>query len=335
MSTKKKFVLLGALVIAAVLITACGTPGPKGDTGLAGPTGPQGEPGPVANASDLSCAECHNDTNIITGKQVSWTASNHGSGTTTAYAGGRDGCAGCHAGSGFSDRISQGIVKIDDYQTDEVNPSRIDCRACHQIHTSYTKDDFALEITDPVSLYALEGVTFDGGQGNLCAQCHQPRRAFVAVDGIVDWNSTHFGPHHGPQSAMLLGVGGAGDVEGKPSAHYVKVENTCVACHMGEGRSHSFTPNVANCTECHTEAKDFDVNGVQTEIKGLLEELHAALVAKGMLTAEGTSVVGKYPEKDAAALWNYILVAEEDKSMGVHNPGYAKALLEWSIAALK
>jgi hypothetical protein len=46
-------------------------------------------------------------------------------------------------------------------------------------------------------------------------------------------------------------------------------------------------------------------------------------------------IVGKYPEAEAAALWNYILIAIEDGSHGVHNPAYTKALLQASIDALK
>ena len=88
------------------------------------------------------------------------------------------------------------------------NPTRQDCRACHQIHTEYTAADWALETTAPVALYAFEGVTYDGGKGNLCVNCHQPRRSIAEADaaGNINVSSTHWGPHHGPQSAMLLGV---------------------------------------------------------------------------------------------------------------------------------
>jgi hypothetical protein len=287
------------------------------------------------SAADLSCSECHNDTNIITGKQVTWSASFHGSGTTTAYAGGRDGCAACHSGSGFSDRIAAGLANLDDYVTTDANPSRIDCRACHQVHESYTSDDWALETTDPVTLYAFEGVTFDGGMGNLCANCHQPRRPFpAATDGMVAVDSTHWGAHHGPVASMLMGVGG-GLVEGKPASHATMVENTCVSCHMGdEAAAHSFTPNVAACTGCHADATNFDINSVQTEVEAKLEEVKAALQAKGLLDAEGTIVVGDYPEAEAAALWNFIMV-EEDKSLGVHNSAYANAMLDAALEALK
>jgi hypothetical protein len=215
------------------------------------------------------------------------------------------------------------------------DPTRQDCRACHQIHTSYTGADWALETSDPVDLYAFEGVTFDGGEGNLCANCHQPRRGMdEATDGMVAITSTHWGPHHGPQSAMLLGIAGEG-AEGKPSAHYSMVENTCVSCHMGEGANHTFEPDVAACQACHADAENFDINGVQTEVQAKLDELEEALIAKGWLDEEGHPAVTDVPEAEAAALWNWIYIAHEDKSLGVHNPTYTMDLLEAGLEALK
>jgi hypothetical protein len=215
------------------------------------------------------------------------------------------------------------------------NPTRQDCRACHQIHETFTGQDWALETTEPVDLFAYEGVTYDGGLGNLCVQCHQSRRDIAeAVDGEIEVTSTHWGPHHGPQSAMLLGIGGAGDVEGSPSAHYQMVEDTCVACHMGENRVHAFEPVLATCQGCHSGAEDFDINGTQTEIQELLDQLGEALIAAGWLDEEGHPAVTSIPETEAAALWNWIYIAHEDRSLGVHNPSYTRALLEISLEAM-
>jgi hypothetical protein len=286
-------------------------------------------------ATDLTCTECHNDTAIISGKKAAWTSSVHGSGTAAEYAGGRDGCTGCHSGASFSKMVAAGQTPAT-YDGNAADVTHQDCRTCHEIHTSFTSDDWALETTDAVTLYAFEDATYDGGKGNLCAVCHQPRRTMGpdVVDGVVNWSSTHYGPHHGPQSAMLMGIGGEG-VEGKPGSHYSMVEDTCVSCHVGESDNHTFVPSVANCQGCHADIEDFDFSGLQTEVEAQLEELKAALVAKGMLEEEADeAVVGEYPEAEAAALWNYIYIAHEDKSLGVHNPAYTKALLEASLAAL-
>jgi hypothetical protein len=273
---------------------------------------------------------------LVAGKIATWETSVHGSGPAYADAANRAPCAACHSGAGFSDRIASG-TKTADVKTADPNPTRIDCRACHQIHTTYTKDDFALETTAPVKLEAVDA-TFDGGMGNLCANCHQQRTAFPAAkDGKVSVTSTHWGGHHGPEAALILGVGGAGGVVGKPAAHYATVKDTCVTCHLGgagPNANHTFVPQVATCVQCHADAKSLDVNGVQTEIKDKLEKVKAALQAKGLMDKDGVIVVGDYPEAQAAALWNYLFV-EEDKSDGVHNPDYANALLDAALEALK
>jgi hypothetical protein len=135
---------------------------------------------------------------------------------------------------------------------------------------------------------------------------------------------------------MLLGVAGAG-AEGSPSPHYSAVEDTCVACHMGADGSHTFEPNVAACQQCHSGVENFDVNGVQTEIQGELDRLGEALVAAGVLSEnspDGHPTVTEAPEGEGIALYNWLYIAHEDKSLGVHNSAYTRALLEAAFTAL-
>ncbi|MGC1375078.1 MAG: hypothetical protein WA821_02580 [Anaerolineales bacterium] len=343
MSKKKILVLLGALILAAVLLTACAPqPGPAGPAGPAGPSGPAGPAGPAgadgksATTADLTCTQCHNNTNLITGKLTAWSTSVHGSGAAFAHASPSAACVGCHTGNGFSTLIAAGTSNTAGATTADPNPTRIDCRACHNIHTTYTASDWSLKTVAPVKLIA-SGATYDGGMGNLCANCHQQRTAFpAATAGKVKVDSTHWGGHHGPETALILGVGGA-DLTGKPAAHYTAVKDTCVTCHLGgagPNASHSFVPNVATCVQCHADAKSLDVNGVQTTITGKLAKVVTALQAKKLLDKDGNIIVGEYPEAQAAALWNYLLV-KEDKSLGVHNADYANALLDAALAALK
>ena len=281
------------------------------------------------------CADCHEDGNLITGKQAQWEVSRHGTGTSFEEEGGNKSCAGCHSGNAFQKMIAAGLAPnaVPEGDTD---PTRQDCRACHQIHETYTRQDFALRTTAPVAFYAIPGSTFDGGEGNLCVNCHQPRRnAPVAVNGTVTGISTHWGPHHGPQSSMILGVGGS-LVTGGPSGHY-SVDNTCVQCHMGEGDNHTFEPEVERCEGCHPGATDFDINGVQTEMIALADQLGAELVALGLLSensVDGHPTVTSAPENQAYALWNWLYVHHEDRSFGVHNSDYTRAMLEAGLTAL-
>jgi len=289
----------------------------------------------VSSDQPLSCADCHDPTNLITGKQTEWAESVHGTGT--AYARGTEaGCAGCHSGNAFAERIAAGLTP-DEVEMGDPDPTRQDCRACHMIHETYSMQDFALRTTKPVPLYAVPGATFSGGDGNLCANCHQPRRdGPVAVNGVITGISSHWGPHHGPQSAMLLGVAGAG-VTGTVSPHYGAVTNTCVGCHMGEGLDHHFEPAIATCQRCHPEATDFDYHGVQTEIEALTDQLGELLLNAGLInenSPDGHPIVTSAPEDQGIALYNWLYVAHEDKSIGVHNPDYARALLQEGLTRL-
>jgi len=282
------------------------------------------------------CTQCHNAGTELTGREQAWETSLHGSGEIFIEDGEEAGCAGCHSGAGFSAMIAAGQTPGTN-TAESPNPTRQDCRACHQIHETYTASDWGLETTAPVALYApaIVGSTYNGGEGNLCAVCHQPRRTFpAATDGKVAVTA-RFGPHHAPQAAMLLGIAGAGATAGSPFIHYTAVADTCVGCHMGEDASHTFAPRLEACVTCHPAAEDFDVDGTQTEVTGMLDDLQAALTAAGLLDAEGQIVAGTYPEAQAAALWNWLYVGREDKSLGVHNPPYAKALLQAGLDAMK
>lgn len=343
MNFKKMLVLIGVLVVASAVFAACGT-GPQGPEGPAGPAGPQGEPGPAAVAADLSCTECHNDTALISGKKANWQESLHGSGTAFIEEGGNNRCAFCHSGATFSETIAAG-GNFSTVESGDADPTHQDCRTCHQIHVTFTGEDWALETDAPVAL-VTSGATFDGGSGNLCANCHQARRylaGFAAKDAAGNvipgqYAATiRFNTHYSVQVDVLMGLGDFG-VEGKPGAHYEKVENTCVGCHMGETASHRFAPQIAACQECHTDVEDFNVNGYLDEFEAKYAELEAALLAKGMISKneDGTfsTVEGTYEAGPAQALFFYNLV-HEDGSEGIHNPVYFEALMENALAALK
>ncbi|OGO16814.1 MAG: hypothetical protein A2Z14_07105 [Chloroflexi bacterium RBG_16_48_8] len=335
----RRILFFGLLALLVLVLAACagpqgplGEPGPAGPPGPEGPQGPQGEPGPAGEIAELTCVACHNNTTLLFQVNQQWSESLHGSGNSYTR-GSRASCAGCHSSEGFSAMVAAGISP-DAVEEAPAIPSRTNCRTCHQVHTTYTSADFALATTDPVELQ-VSGVTYDVGASNLCANCHQPRKAFPeAVDGQVEVDSTHWGPHRGVETAMLLGLGGA-IVEGNSSAHSQMVEDGCVSCHMGSSYNHAMEPSVAACTACHADAENFDINGTQTEVEELTAEVAELLVAKGLLDEEGEPVVGTYPEAEAGALWNYIFVVFEDGSNGVHNATYAKALLEQALEALQ
>jgi len=347
--TRRNLAILALLLGGALALGACAAqPGP---TGPAGPQGPAGPPGQPVAAADLTCTECHNDTTLIVSKEAQFRENSvHGTGEAFERGESTD-CAGCHGTEGAKARINAGLPPHDPSVVGVVNVSPFDCRTCHNIHTTYTKADFSLTGDEKPVALEMTGGSYDGGAGNLCANCHQVRNAAPTVTaGIVAITSSRFGPHYGIPAPMLLGEGGLG-VTGSPSAHYSQVEDTCVACHMGEEFNHTYLPVVARCQACHANAKDFDMGGTQAEVTAMVDELHAQFVDKKLLNPEtdlwgiydpatgkwsnpSTSAPLTVTEAVANAMWNYKFVVY-DKSMGVHNSAYTKALLESALAAMK
>jgi hypothetical protein len=347
---RRRTLILGlALIGAAIALAACaGTAGPAGPEG---PEGPAGPPGPAASAADLTCTECHNDTTLILSKEGQFRETSiHGTGES--FIRGEEGsCAGCHGTEGAKARINAGLPPHDESIAGVVNVSPFDCRTCHNIHMTYTSEDWALTGAGQPVVLEYTGGTFDGGDGNLCANCHQIRNEPpTATGGNIEVTSSRYGTHYGVEAAMLLGEGGLG-VTGSPSTHYASVENTCVTCHMGDEANHTYLPAVERCQACHTDAEDFDIDGTQTEVTAMLEELHAIFVAENLLNPE-TDLWGIYdsatgtfsnpsadnplvvPEAVGNAMWNYKFVTY-DQSMGVHNSAYTKALLEAALEAMQ
>jgi hypothetical protein len=346
MTLKKVLLLVGALIVATAILTACaGQPGPVGPAGPTGPEGPAGPAGPAPAATDLTCTECHNDAGIVTTKMAGWEVSKHGNGTAMAEEYGNKNCAFCHSGNKFREAIAAG-TNFSNQETGAVEPARQDCYTCHNIHTTYTKDDFSLRTESAVDL-VVGKQSFDGGAGNLCANCHQARRYMANFADKVDPTkfapTARFNTHYSSQVDVMLGivdVNAALGVEGKASPH-MKVTDTCVGCHMGEGKNHTFKAEVGACVSCHSDATDTNVGGAPAELADKVSQLEKALLAKGLI-AEGAEGYAAVPQKEATALdaktagavFAYFLY-EEDGSEGIHNPGYFNTLIDAALEAVK
>ena len=225
-------------------------------------------------------------------------------------------------------------------------PARQDCYTCHNIHTSYTSDDWSLRSEDAVAM-VVNKQTFDGGAGNLCVNCHQARRYMANFVDKVDPTkfapTARFNTHYSAQADVMMGtvdVNAALGVEGKAGPH-MAVPDTCVGCHMGAGYNHTFKAEVATCVTCHPDATDTNVGGFPTELGDKVKQLEEALLAKGLIE-QGEEGMAAVPQKEATALdaktagavFTYFLY-EEDGSLGVHNPAYFTALVDAALAAVK
>lgn len=367
--------LLFILGLALLVIPSCVKEGPVGLTGADGADGVDGADGRDGADGTVECLVCHSG-DAINAKRAEFAMSVHKSGVNAVdYAGGRQSCAHCHSHEGFVQYAEFGKIL-----GDISNPSAWKCGTCHGVHETFESTDYALRLTDPVVAVANPSITMDlGGSNNLCANCHQTRRARpvdedqysrgklieVGGNGLYRVTSSHYGPHHGPQSALVLGIGFA-EIPG--SVTYPEVgssfhleQASCLGCHMavfsnGQG-GHSWTPNQDACNTCHGVDEDnFNYGGTQSNTHAQLDELRDKLVELGIveyheegewiwdpetgehievdIEGEYHVVPGLYPLIQVEAFFNWIGL-DEDRSLGVHNPKYANALLTNTLEALE
>jgi hypothetical protein len=119
-------------------------------------------------------------------------------------------------------------------------------------------------------------------------------------------------------------------------AEAICITDTYVDSHMGsEAANHSLMSSVDTFKQCHTDAKDYHINGVVADQYVTVAQLKSALTSVSLLDKDGDIVVGTIEAAKAGAWWNYLLVAVEDKSHGVHNMPYAETLVDSALAALK
>lgn len=345
---KASRVLFVLLLLPALFVWGC-----QGDDGPAGPQGPAGEDGvdgvDGVDGQDgvdgtVRCLECHN-TQTQRDITLQYARSQHAYGEYVDYAGGNSSCARCHSGGGFVE-----FLEIGDVDGNINVPVALSCEHCHSIHTTFERQDYALRSTAPVAFIAEGAGTADfGDNANLCANCHQSRRAEPMIDAPGDTyqiTSTHYGPHHGAQANVLMGSGFA-EIEGPRSypteSLHLSEGATCVTCHMGDysdgAGGHTWWANVDACNECHSTPDDFDYNGFRTDIQEKLDELRDLLVEAGVVEFVEADqayepVIGVYPMDQARAFFNWVGLSE-DRSKGVHNPRYVDALLTNSIAAME
>jgi hypothetical protein len=360
---KKNLFLLsiGFLFIGASIISACTKEGPMGPAGADGSNGAAGKDGTDAA---ITCGQCHDESDGLTGPIKQYEESKHATGE--AFTEGYNGsCSPCHSSQGFKEAVSKNILNASAY----TSPSPINCRTCHKIHETYAVGDLALRTVAAVRNRqdsTNASMNFDFGNGNLCSNCHQARTVSPKVD-ITTANATYkitsnrFGPHHGPQANMVNGYQKSGAPElgtgyVTATSPHATIANGCVTCHKTKTAAdipggHTFvlsyttainpvkptdyTYTTTSCVPCHTTADALAMlKSTQTEVVALLGTLQTKLVSAGLLNSTtDLAVPGTYDAKYVAAFLNYKYV-QEDKSFGVHNPKYIKTLLNNSIAAL-
>lgn len=383
---------LGFLVILAssLLFIQCTHDPYVPADGIDGSDGTNGTDGEDGIDGTASCIGCHSNSHRDS-ISASYSMSLHSiqtmmyTGQTLAEYTNRTYCAQCHTNQGYVEFMQTGAV-----QDAAALPTAISCTSCHSNHKTldFENDgpDYALRNDEPLQLIVDEDYHIDyGNTSNSCISCHQPRSSGPTDDGngTFTLTSSHWGPHHGPQSTMLEGIQGA-QIQGSlgypaiASATH-RANSSCVNCHMGETTngldgSHTMWPTDNACVSCHTSGVPTEVGGLASDmgiLTTLLEnvtgwEYEYEVDADGeivedengdpiiVLDENGDPVTlevhgiihdghpnnGSFGQGatftilEAEAAWNYLFVTE-DKSDGIHNPAYAKALIRNSIEAIE
>jgi len=336
--------LLGGFAIlfaGAIILSSCegpaGPQGPPGADGTDGVDGVDGTDGTDGVAGNAVCLECHN---LATKAAITaqWEISGHGLGVAASGHAGND-CGQCHATEGF---IETQWTGQDTTAAPIPFPTPIGCKACHDFHESLDFENdlnHAIRATHPVDLVAVDSTIefVNNPESNLCLNCHQARRA--APDdsdaSVYVTTNSHYGAHHGPQASVLWGLGGYEFRTDLSASSPHQSQANCVVCHMAETDSettggHTWIIDEEVCLDCHTALPQTAMDALESK----LGDLKAALITAGLLDAAGEIVVDSFQSDSIGALWNYLLI-EEDRSMGVHNPDYATALMNASIMALQ
>jgi len=290
------------------------------------------------------CAKCH-DSGTHHTRPYQWDNSGHSRPPEES----RPSCVRCHSGVGFLDHLAGVPDSLKD-----LTYLPITCAVCHNPHDA--TNEHQVRTVTPVRLQNGVEVNFD--LGNICANCHQSRRNAVTY---VQRYSDRFGPHYCNQSDMVAGTNAieyGREIESTP--HGRIIENGCVGCHMSSGPEdpnapgylklgdHSFAmksddgaEHIEACVRCHDDidrsfddigVDDWDGDGRQESAKAEIQGLMTALAMLLPPVGEPTVVVtNRYTSAQLRAAYNYKFV-ESDGSGGLHNPGYAKGLLQAALA---
>ncbi|TRX71910.1 collagen-like protein [Carboxylicivirga sp. M1479] len=282
-------VLLLIVVAVATVLSSCTKEGPQGPPGADGTNGLDGTNGIDGTSG---CITCHTNDTDLAMKTTQFKKSLHYTGGAehvgyANYAGGS--CSMCHSHNGFMQAVEDGT------NSGGLHPeaAAMSCYTCHEIHTSYTREDYGMHYTDAVNFYLNEndngvftGLEVDAtsqysdpeGMSNTCIKCHQPRHRGTtqpdpSLDGTIvisDGAAAHWGPHYGAQGAIFGGVGGYIGTTDPTAPSGTKGHHSCKSCHMSfnsltgnygsyvGGHSMNMSgsdgePVFTACDECHTD----------------------------------------------------------------------------------
>ncbi len=264
-------------------------------------------------------------------------------------------CYRCHYTPGYIGAVESGIDFHDfSYGSDALDEipkdtPNVSCSVCHDPHEADMGNPYGLRT---------------GSAGTACDTCHYEKWHNAILEGKAGEfeNGYHYpgedytpfsgenNPHRYADKCVLCHMNTeviADDVNGvrKVGGHTLRMRDYGADDVPETGDD---ILNIDICQHCHPGLTDFDRNGVQTEIKDLL------ITLGDMLKGENHEFLpGFQPGKCARchkggtvpflndfnnvlenAYTNYKLILN-DRSWGIHNPGYVEKLLQDSISSIE
>lgn len=340
--------------------------------GEMGATGPAGKDGKDANET---CKLCHTPS-VVDKVSVEFQLSKHEFGTAAEEEAGSVGCAACHEHEGFL-YVCKNNTSVAFYQDSATGPwkngynvpanaayGKITCFTCHSsLHTTYGYSDMSSLTTTaavPLTMWGGEktvNLTQDGGKGNLCVKCHQPRpmtslttssrkgkyldyadlaanASAVAYDSTTGVTTNLITPgyrthiHYGAVGVIAAGVGGVEFGSGYSSSTHATAAS-CQNCHMapitGAAGGHSFKAkgnfNGCNTADCHKAGVGSGLmsssNAKFTSVRSEIKTLLNTLAGK--LKSSGIEIMNRNPDA-TTNLWAGLTTNNYDGYLNVYDP---------------
>jgi len=264
-------------------------------------------------------------------------------------------CYRCHYTKGYIGAVDSGTPFKDfrypftDLSIVPRDTPNVSCSVCHDSHSADAANPFGLRT---------------GSAGTACDTCHYEKWQNAILEGMAGevGNGYHYpgenysayegekNPHRGEDKCVMCHM--STKVPDKDSLQVRKVGgHTLRMRDYGDDLipgTADDTLNIPVCQGCHAGLTSFDRNGVQTEVKGLLTELSSLLKGNNheFLPANqpgkcarchkgGTVPFLDDPDETLENAYTNYKLFVNDRSYGIHNPGYTKKLLQDSIDSVK